>query len=147
MSKSGSGLFSETKGTKKYKIFTPVHFEGMVKVNGEVRDVSRKVYQRNDIDYFHIDPSTGLTNLERMKIGKPPIGNDGKPVQLHHVIQKESGPVVEIREITHQEYYHTLHGMIESGGSFRNDPILNKQYNNFRVVYWKWRAKQIMEGY
>ncbi len=33
-----------------------------------------------------------------------------------------------------------------NGGSFRNDPVLLKQYNNFRAVYWKWRAKQYIEG-
>ena len=146
MSKTSSGLFSGTKGARKSRIFTPIHFEGTVKVNGEVRDVSRKVYQRNDIDYFRVDPATGLTNLERMLKGKPPIGNDGNPIQLHHVIQIENGPVVEIREITHQEYYSTLHGLAGRGSSFRNDPILSKQYNNFRTVYWRWRAKQIMEG-
>lgn len=27
--------------------------------------------------------------------------------------------------------------------SFRSDEVLNKQYNNFRTAYWKWRAKQI----
>lgn len=146
MSKTDSGLFSGTKGAQKSKIFTAIYFEGTVKVDGEMRDVSRKVYQRNDIDYFKIDPATGLTNLQRMQKGKPPIGNDGNPIQLHHVIQIEKGSVVEIRETTHQEYYHTLHGLVEHGGSFRNDPILSKQFNNFRTIYWKWRAKQIMEG-
>ena len=146
MSKTNSGLFSRTKGARKSNIFSPVYFKGTVKVNGEVRDVSRKVYQRNDIDYSRVDPATGLSNLERMQKGKPPIGNDGNPIQLHHVIQKENGSVVEIRVTTHQEYYHTLHGLVESGGSFRNDPILSKQYNNFRTIYWRWRAKQIMKG-
>ncbi len=146
MSKTSSGLFRGTKGTRKYKVFTPVRFDGTVIVNGEARDVSRRVYQRNDIDFFQVDPATGLTNLERMQKGKPPIGSDGSPIQLHHVIQKENGPVVEIRETTHQEYYRTLHGLVEPGGSFRNNPILSKQYKNFRIVYWRWRAKQIMEG-
>lgn len=54
--------------------------------------------------------------------------------------------MVEIRETTHQGYYSQLHGLIEDGVSFRNDPILNKQYNNFRRSYWKWRAEQIIGG-
>ena len=127
-------------------IYTLVEYEGTVKVNGEVRDVSRKVYQRNDIDFEYFDETTGLTNLERMQAGKPPIGTDGNAIQLHHILQKEAGPMVEIREITHQEYYSQLHGLIEDGASFRNDPILNKQYNNFRRSYWKWRAEQIVGG-
>jgi hypothetical protein len=117
------GGFGNTKGANKSPRFTRVQFEGTVKVNGIVRDVSRRVYQRNDIDFGFYDENTGLTNLERMQGGKPPIGNDGNPVQLHHVIQKESGPMVEIREVTHQEYYRTLHGLVENGASFRNDPL------------------------
>ena len=79
-----------------------------------------------------------------MQVGKPPIGSDGNPIQLQHILQKEVGPMVEIREITHQEYYSQLHGLIEDGASFRNNPVLNKQYNNFRRSYWKWRAEQII---
>lgn len=120
--------------------------KGTVKVNGEIKDVSRKVYQRNDIGFNYFDETTGLTNLERMQAGKPPIGSDGNPIQLHHILQKEVGPMVEIREITHQEYYSQLHGVIEDGASFRNNPVLNKQYNNFRCSYWKWRAEQIIGG-
>lgn len=128
------------------KLYSPVEYKGSVKVNGEVRDVSRRVYQRNDIDINYYDEVTGLTNLERMQAGKPPIGSDGKPIQLHHILQREAGPMVEIRETTHQGYYSQLHGLIEDGASFRNDPILNKQYNNFRRSYWKWRAEQIIGG-
>jgi len=83
---------------------------------------------------------------ERMLSGRPPIGKDGNPVQLHHILQKEVGPVVEVHETTHQNYYRVLHGLIEEGASFRNDRKLKKQYNNFRTSYWKWRAKQYAEG-
>lgn len=93
---------------------------------GEERDVSRRVYQRNGIDFEQYNPTHRKTNLQLMEEGRPPIGNDGRPVQLHHVIQKESGPVVEIREVTHREYKKTLHGLVGNGGSFRNDPILSK---------------------
>ncbi|MFV0380948.1 MAG: HNH/ENDO VII family nuclease [Breznakia sp.] len=98
------------------------------------------------MDFNYVDETTGLTNLERMQNGKPPISPDGNPVQLHHILQKESGPMVEIQEITHQEYFSQLHGLAEDGASFRNNPILNKQYNNFRNQYWKWRASQFNGG-
>lgn len=81
-----------------------------------------------------------------MMDGDAPIGNDGKPVQLHHVLQKESGPMAEVREVTHREYKRTLHGLVGNGNSFRNNPILRKQYNNFRRAYWIWRARQHIEG-
>lgn len=66
--------------------------------------------------------------------------------KLHHILQKESGPVVEIREVTHNEYKRQLHGLRGPGESFRNDKTLSKQYKNFRKAYWRWRAQQIMEG-
>ena len=135
---------SASKSGSNAKIYNPVEYKGTVKVNGEIKNVSRKVYQRNDIDFNYFDETTGLTNLERMQVGKPPIGSDGNPIQLQHILQKEVGPMVEIREITHQEYYSQLHGLIEDGASFRNNPVLNKQYNNFRRSYWKWRAEQII---
>ena len=144
----GTGLyggFGYTKGAVEavnYKHFKPVHFKATVKVNGKTVDVSRKVYQRGDIDFLYIDPKTGMSNLQRMKKGMPPIGNDGKPIHLHHVIQKEIGPVVEIREITHKEYFRILHGIANKGESFRNNHILNKTFNNFRSAYWKWRAEE-----
>ena len=128
------------------KIYTPVEYNGTVKVNGEVKDVSRRIYQRNDIDINYFDETTGLTNFERMQAGKPPIGTDGDPLELHHVLQQEAGPMAELREITHQQYYSQLHGLVENGASFRNNPLLNKQYNNFRYNYWKWRASLITGG-
>ena len=127
------------------KIFTSTEYKGTVKVNNEVRDVSRKVYQRNDIDINFVDEN-GLTNLERMQAGKAPYGPDGKKIQLHHVLQEEPGPMAEVTETTHQNYYKTLHGLKGKGESFRNDPVLEKQYNNFRRQYWKWRAEQIVGG-
>ena len=140
------GGFGHTAGSSQSKIFTKIHYEGTVVVGGEVRDVSRRVYQRNDIDFERIDQNTGKTNLALMSEGRAPIGNDGLPVQLHHVIQKESGPIVEIRETTHEEYSRILHGLGAWGTSFRNDPILDRQYNNFRRQYWKWRAQQYLKG-
>ena len=140
-------MFKGTEGVGKAesKLYNPVDFNGTVKVNGEVRDVSRRVYQRGDIDINYFDANTGLTNLERMKKGKPPIGGDGNPIQLHHLIQQEKGSMVEIYEVTHQEYYSQLHGLVGKGESFRNNPILEKQYNNFRSKYWKWRYEQFIK--
>ena len=148
----GAGLhggFGETKGYQQKQrkpIFKLVQFKGSVKVNGEIKDVTRKVYQRNDINFEYVDPLTGISNIERMQAGNAPLGNDGNPIQLHHILQKEKGSVVEIREITHHEYYKILHGLVCNGESFRNDPVLKKQFNNFRSTYWKWRAKEYLGG-
>ena len=142
------GGFGRTKGSNtspQRKVFTRVRYEGSVRVGGVDRDVSRRVYQRNDIDFDYRD-ATGRTNLQRMKDGDAPIGNDGRPVQLHHVLQKESGPMAEVREVTHTEYHRTLHGRVGPGGSFRNNKELAKQYANFKKKYWRWRASNYIEG-
>ncbi len=128
------------------RIFKPVQYVGTVKVDGIERDVSRRVYQRNDIDFDRIDPDTGETNLQRMLKGNAPIGRDGKPIELHHILQKEVGPMVEIHEMTHREYKKILHGIISDGDSFRNDKTLDSQYRNFKRAYWKWRANGYLEA-
>ncbi len=138
----GFGHTAGSSSTSSSGIFTRVQYEGSVTVNGVTRDVSRRVYQRNDIDFDYIDPESGKSNLQLMNAGRAPIGNDGLPIQLHHVLQKESGPMVEVRETTYEEYNRTLHGLGIRGASFRNDPILSRQYVNFRRQYWKWRAEQ-----
>ena len=143
------GGFKNTVGARdatNNSLFQRIYFEGTVKVGDTERDVSRRVYQRSDIDFNYIYTKTGKSNLELMLEGKAPIGNDGKPVQLHHILQKEIGPMVEVREMTHQEYKRILHGLVENGDSFRNDTTLNKQYNNFRKKYWRWRAEEYLKG-
>ncbi|WP_218831307.1 hypothetical protein [Bacillus sp. 7894-2] len=50
------GVFG-VKGTGKYyKNYKSVEYTGTTKVNGEERDISRRVFQRIDIDYKRIDP-------------------------------------------------------------------------------------------
>ncbi|WP_099363572.1 HNH/ENDO VII family nuclease [Fredinandcohnia onubensis] len=136
-----------TKDTgKEYENYKAVDYTGTTKVNGEARDISRRVFQRIDIDYKRIDPDSGLTNYQLMKKGRAPIWKDGTVIELHHLIQREPGSMVEIPASLHDEYNKILHGLVENGGSFRNDPVLKKQYDNFRGKYWRWRAKQIDES-
>ncbi|WP_244275374.1 HNH/ENDO VII family nuclease [Oceanobacillus kimchii] len=131
---------------KDYKNYKDVEYTGTTKVNREIRDTSRRVYQRLDIVYERIDPKTGKSNYQLMKKGRPSIWKDGTKIELHHLIQKEPGSMVEIPSSMHKEYDRILHGLVENGGSFRNDPALKKQYENFRSKYWRWRANQIDNG-
>ncbi|MGG0287319.1 T7SS effector LXG polymorphic toxin [Peribacillus butanolivorans] len=128
---------------KEYKNYKAVEYSGTTKVNGEEKDISRRVFQRLDIDYKRVDPDTGLTNYQLMKKGRAPFWKDGTVMELHHLIQREPGSMVELPHSLHKEYHKILHGLVENGGSFRNDPVLKKQYDNFRGKYWRWRAKQI----
>jgi len=130
----------ELKHELQSKLYSPVEYKGTVKVSGKLVDVSRRVYQRSDIDFNYYDPISGMTNLERMKLGRPPFGMDESTIELHHLIQMESGTMVELLESTHEQYHKILHGLVGRGKSFRNNPLLDKQYKNFRRAYWKWRA-------
>ncbi|WP_027085545.1 HNH/ENDO VII family nuclease [Cohnella panacarvi] len=127
--------------------YTAVEVKGAVKVAGKEVDVSRRVYQIEiDKNYNPKDPSAaGMSNKELMEKGRAPyVIKDGEEsrVELHHLIQREPGGMVEIAETTHDKYSSALHGLVEDGNSFRNDPDLEKQYNNFRSNYWKMRANE-----
>jgi len=122
-------LHSVIPSSPKSNTYQKVEFQG------------RTVYQRNDINWDFVDPKTNLTNYQRAQMGLAPIGPDGKKVELHHLLQSEPGPMVEILGTTHQEGSRILHGLVEKGNSFRNTPGLSNQYNTFRVNYWKWRIE------
>lgn len=124
----------------KPNTYTKIQYNGSVKVGGKIRDVSRKVIQRSDIDFEYIDPDIGISNLELMKKGNNPVGYDGKLINLHHLIQIEVGSLLEMVETTHKLYDKQLHGLVGDNQSFRNNPVLYKQYKNFKKQYWKWRA-------
>jgi predicted ribonuclease toxin of YeeF-YezG toxin-antitoxin module len=114
---------------------------GKVKAKGEIRDVSRRVYTMKDID-INQKNRKGLTNLQLMKNGNAPFAKDGTQINLHHLIQEEPGTMLEIPESWHNKYSYVLHGLKGNGQSFRNDPVLDKQYKSFRRRYWRWRAQQ-----
>ncbi|AUJ24248.1 hypothetical protein A21D_01142 [Virgibacillus dokdonensis] len=67
MENSG-GKRVETKGTgKEYKNYKAVEYNGTTTINGKVRDTSRRVYQRIDIDYKRRDPKTGKSNYQLIR--------------------------------------------------------------------------------
>jgi hypothetical protein len=101
------------------------------------------VYQRTDI----FDPKkmsswrengkvvTG-NNVQRMLSGRAPIGIDGKPINLHHLTQRQSSALAEVTASFHQEYYSTIHintGQLPSG-------INRTLFDAFREKYWMNRA-------
>jgi RHS repeat-associated protein len=45
-------------------------------------------------------------NVSRMERGQPPIGSDGRPVELHHRDQSPAGPLDEVTSTTHQALEH-----------------------------------------
>jgi hypothetical protein len=124
------------------------YFEGTkkVKATGEIRDISRDVYQRTDIDWGMIVPGEKMTNLEWALKGNAPRGIDGYQIELHHFTQEEPGVIIEMLYTKHDQYTTQLHGLVENGKSFRRTPVLKQSYESFHSKYWIQRAKEVVKS-
>jgi RHS repeat-associated protein len=113
----------------------------------------RKVYQRNNLFDPHRVDADGLTNIQRMKLGNAPIGNDGLEINLHHLTQDEPGSMVEILSSYHSKNDRILHMYSNQwdktwvgpdGTRFRYNsapPSMNRgPFNTWKSKYWKIRA-------
>ncbi|WP_145546457.1 hemagglutinin repeat-containing protein [Yersinia intermedia] len=110
---------------RKYWSDEPVQFNG------------NKVYQRNDLfDPHYVDPKSGKTNLQLMDAGRAPIGTDGNPVNLHHMLQRQDGPIAEATQSFHKEN----HGVIHINDNSIPSGINRAEFNKWRSSYWKERA-------
>ena len=106
----------------------------------------RRVYQREDLfnpmrksrwwDESIGDYRRG-TNIERMEAGHAPIGKDSRSVNLHHLLQEEPGAVAEVSSRLHRRVPHK---QLNPGESFRNNPALLDQFEQFRGRYWQNRG-------
>ncbi|SFQ92737.1 S-layer homology domain-containing protein [Bacillus mycoides] len=159
--KAGAAFFgSISKVTKRQKLTTTkvdlswlerfgdkyqaVEVTGTAKVLKQTSILDRRVYQMKDIDWNYVSSNPqakGLSNLELAKKGRNPFYKDDTQIQLHHTTQREPGSMVELPASKHRKYTKQLHGTIEDGESFRNDPVLTAQYERFRDYYWKQRAQ------
>jgi RHS repeat-associated protein len=112
---------------RQYWTKDPIEFNG------------NKVYQRDDLfDPNYVD-TKGRTNIERMQKRLAPIGKDGDSVNLHHMTQRQDGPIAEVAQSFHQQNKAVIHvnpNIIPSG-------IDRKQFNKWRSNYWKNRANEL----
>ncbi|MBO0664578.1 HNH/ENDO VII family nuclease, partial [Jiella sp. CQZ9-1] len=112
----------------------------------------RTVYQRDDL----IDPEKldgeGRSNLQRMRQGLAPIGSDGHPMELHHMLQQEKtridgqpGPLAEVEKKFHSDNYDAIHIYPRSDKDYiswrKIFPEDEKSYDKYRREYWKTRSK------
>jgi RHS repeat-associated protein len=113
----------------------------------------RKVYQRNDIFDPHYADDLGRTNLQRMRKGDAPIGNDGKEVNLHHLTQDEPGSMAEVLSSFHSKNDRVLHiysnqwdkSWVGSDGlrrvySSAPQSMNRGPFNTWKKTYWKERS-------
>lgn len=84
---------------------------------------------------------SGATNQQLMSSGYAPFSSsDGLPVQLHHTTGREPGTMTELTSSIHTKYSEVLHRRINKTPSFRNEKVLDDQFEKFRSDYWKQRA-------
>ncbi|ANB75680.1 hypothetical protein AYM40_25430 [Paraburkholderia phytofirmans OLGA172] len=93
---------------------------------------------RTDIDYDKVD-LFGMTNLERMKDGRSPLDANGRPIELHHIGQKQDSPLAELTCAEHRGNGNdnVLHNKLKESEINRED------FGKERQEYWKARAEQI----
>ena len=77
-------------------------------------------------------------NLSRMEKGRPPIGTDKEPVQLHHLKQQNNGVLIEVlSKNEHKKEYKVLH-------RYKTESEIDRsKFNAFRNSYWKERARRL----
>ncbi len=106
---------------RKYWSVDPAEFKG------------NKVYQRNDLFDPDAVDARGRTNIQRMKKGLAPLDANGNSVNLHHMLQKQDGPIAEITQSFHKDNHGILHindNKIPSG-------INRTEFDKWRSQYWK----------
>ena len=100
----------------------------------------QRVYQRDDL----VDPSYvsrrdkyGRTNLKRMQQGLAPMGPDDRPINLHHMLQTQRGPIAEITHSMHFDSYTIVHWNV---GTKIPSGIDRRAFTRWKKQYWKDRA-------
>lgn len=76
-------------------------------------------------------------NLQLMEQGNAPIGYDGLAVNLHHVLQSDSGNLMELTQTIHKQYDKQLH--INKGSGIPSG-INRSSFGVMKRAYWKKRA-------
>jgi hypothetical protein len=74
----------------------------------------------------------GLTNYERMAMGRPPVGPDGEAMNLHHMGQCNDCAIAEVTQTFHNTYNRALHINPKKWGSAIDRPVFDK----WRSQYW-----------
>ena len=101
---------------------------------------------QSTMDNSTFDPNfvdkQGRTNVQRMEQGLAPIGRDGKSVNIHHIDQTNSGPVMEITATEHQQNYSNLH----TNTGQEPSQIDRNAFSSWRKEYWQWRSKILHDG-
>ena len=119
---------------KEYEIYKKAGLQE-AEING------KKCLIRSDIDMNQKDKD-GISNAERIKRELAPLGNDGKPVNLHHIGQHKDSPLAELTDTEHKNNYSILHS--KEGPTEVHDE--GNTWNSERNHHWKARFNNIQGG-
>jgi RHS repeat-associated protein len=108
----------------------------------------QRVYQRDDLvldnpEAIQLRDRYGRSNLKRMQQGLAPLGPDGRPMNVHHMLQTGDGPMAELTHSMHFGNYHQLHW---KSGTKIPSGINREEFDLWRKQYWKDRAKAYLES-
>lgn len=97
--------------------------------------------ERTDINPEQLDED-GISNLERMDRGRPPITPNGELVELHHIGQKPDSPLAELTTNEHRGPGNdtVLHDKT------KESQIDRQAFAKERKLYWKSKAEQYKKG-
>lgn len=101
----------------------------------------KEVLVRTDIDPDQVDLD-GDTNMERMRKGKAPLGEDGRPIELHHIGQKQDSALAELTRAEHREGGND--GVLHD--KYKETEIDRVDFDKERQAHWKARAEQISQS-
>jgi filamentous hemagglutinin len=71
-----------------------------------------------------------------MAAGRAPIGVDGNPVNLHHMLQSNNSAIAEVTQTFHQQNSSVIHINPSSMPSGIDRPV----FNAWKERYWMDRA-------
>lgn len=119
-----------TMRPEEYAIFNKAGLTPQM-VNGRV------CFLRNDIDPNYTD-AMGRTNSQRMAQGLAPLDSaTGQPIELHHVGQKQDGPLAEL---TMEEHRMTPNNIILHPTRNGSEVEHGNDWNQEKASHWKARA-------
>lgn len=133
-------IIDNIKNMKQYEVLKKANLKE-VEING------RKCLVKKDIDLDYTDED-GISNRDRIAAGQAPIDSKtGKPIELHHLGQKEDSPLVELTEEEHrtgeyengkknQSLWHDNTKATEVHGEGNN-------WHQERKAHWKARSEQL----
>ena len=121
-------IIDAIRSMKEYEIYKNAGLQE-AEING------RKCLVRSDIDWEQKD-SMGRTNKERAEAGLSPLNKNGEIIELHHIGQKNDGPLAELTADEHRskDNYSVLHD------TKKESEIDRIEFNNERSEHWKNRA-------